>query len=131
MVLLAGVTSFAVVRSGAILDEHGQPLSRDAIDQLTNELSDRLSGAVGVRDQSMDINLGTGHVEIYVDVPLSPWQAAIDAGDAAIRTALHAAGIATPIWEGDDEIPHKPAPGATLHGGTISVHPNGADLIVA
>lgn len=128
---MAEVMSFAVVRSGAILDEHGNPLPRDAMDQLTNDLSDQLSGANGVRDQSMEVNLGTGHVEIYVDVPLQSWQTAIDVGDAAIRAALHAAGISTPVWEGDD-VSATRSSGATLHGGTISVHPNDeADLIGA
>jgi hypothetical protein len=128
--LLDKVIRFTVIRQGHILDDAGQLMPREAFDELTDRLAEYLMDTDKVEDQSLGANIATGEVELSVDVQATGVAQAIEIGDAAIRSALHAAMVSTPTWEAGDaaivEVEDWPA---VLSGGRISVEP--ADLVDA
>lgn len=131
-VALLELIRFTVIRHGRILDESGDLLERKILDELTDEISDLLMNAAGVDDQSIEADLATGEVTMSVDVEAPGPLKALEIGDGAIRSTLHAAMVATPSWEvNPDEVVlvQEEASRAMLEGGSITIEP--ADLIDA
>jgi hypothetical protein len=65
------------------------------LDQVMEELI-----RLGVADPAIGGALATGEVEISITVDASTPEEAIPKAMSTLRTALHAAGIATPGWPG-------------------------------
>src|SRR2546427_7165014 len=91
---------FSVVFQGRMVDEAGHPLRSDTaevhLDQVLTELED-----IGAQDAAMGASLATGEVEISVTVDADSLEGAQNKGSSVIRTAIHAAGGATPEWSID------------------------------
>jgi hypothetical protein len=130
-VALLDLIRFTVIRQGRIVAESGEMLNREEFNELTDRLADELMDTANVQDQSLGANLETAEVELSVDVLAENVGRAVEVGDAAIRTALHAAMVSTLEWTaagGLIEVDEEDWP-AVLAGGRISVEP--ADLIDA
>lgn len=66
------------------------------LDAVMEELVD-----LGVDDPAVGARLGAGEVEISISLDADSLDAAQAEGNATIRTAIHAAGGATPGWRID------------------------------
>lgn len=74
--------------------------TRDGLDEHTDVVMEQLLALEGadLEDSAVGVNLATGRVEIEVVAHGPNFEAAIDVGSSAIRTAIHAAGGSTPDW---------------------------------
>jgi hypothetical protein len=73
---------------------HGGPDQLDAhLDRVMDELEKLDAGS-----PSIDATLANGTVDISVGVQADSWDDAVKLGLDTIRTAIHAAGGATPDW---------------------------------
>jgi hypothetical protein len=120
---------FSVVFEGTITkDEHLLP--PDELADLLDEVMEQMDTLEGVEDPDIDAALATGRVRFSVDVAGKPSDEAFVLGSRAIRTALHAAKIATPDWE-DAERDHLiKRRRASLEDGEMSLRPQ-HDLVDA
>ncbi|MEX0991040.1 MAG: hypothetical protein WD004_02035 [Actinomycetota bacterium] len=111
---------FSIIREGRIVDASGEPLVGDDLEGLLDGVQEHLLTLTGIDDPDLGAMLATGDVRVCVDVEAADPAEAVRLGDGAIRTALHAAHIATPAWEApavtDDAV-------AVLEGGTLTVQP--------
>lgn len=69
---------------------------------------------LGATDPSVTGAVATGEMEITVTVEAASPSEAVAKADAIIRAALHAAGLATPEWDG-------PRPPASVVWGHVAV----------
>jgi hypothetical protein len=128
-----GVT-YTVILEGTIADDDGSLLDPTELESLLDVVMDEMDKLGGVQDPDIDAALTTGRVSFSVDVPGgAPSKQGLQAflrGLAAIRTALHAAMIATPDWE-DAERDGLEKARASLADGEMSVRPQRSDLVDA
>ena len=76
----------------------GGPGDPDDLDQLLDRVMEELEKLHNVEDPDLTASLATGKVSIMVTVEGSDTLDAAVAAMAAIRTAFHATGVATPEW---------------------------------
>src|SRR5919106_4327831 len=106
MVLLekGGGMRFRVTFEGAIVDDDGTLLSPDALDALLDQVTDELMQLSDAKDADVGGTLANGQVEIAVSVDTrstseeAATNEALVNGGGLIRSALHAAMVATPGW---------------------------------
>lgn len=72
----------------------------DDVDEHTDRFMDELLALEdeNLTDSAVGVDLGTGLVEIEVTARGETFEDAMALADAAIRTAIHAAGGLTPNW---------------------------------
>lgn len=73
----------------------------DDIDEHTDRFMEELLALEDdkLTDSAVGVNLATGLVEIEVTASGETFEEALSRADAAIRTAIHAAGGLTPNWQ--------------------------------
>ena len=116
------MTRFTVTREGHIVGDGGGSMDPDDLETLLDEVQEQLLALVHVLDPDLSAALAAGDVRLCVDVQAPDAIEAVRLGDGAIRTALHAAGVATPAWEAPESAA-GPAR-AELEGGTLTVQPS-------
>jgi hypothetical protein len=90
--------TFQLARSATVGDES---VERHAA-QVMEELLKLEACTPGLEDSAVSLDLGTDEITIEVDVDADDFEESARRGVAYIRTAIHAAGGATPMW-GDVE----------------------------
>jgi hypothetical protein len=80
--------------------KHGGRVNPNAedIDRLTDSIQEQLLHLEDIADPDLTTSLASGEVRLSVQVSADSAIEAMKAADDAIRTAIHAAGIATPGW---------------------------------
>ena len=73
----------------------------DNLDEHTDRVMEELLAIEDdqLTDSAVGVDLGTGHVEIEVTARARTFEDALTVADGAMRTAIHAAGGATPNWQ--------------------------------
>jgi hypothetical protein len=90
------VLKFAVCLEGTIVAKSDVDVERH-LDQVMAELLE-----IGADDPSIDVDLGAQRVDLAVAVDAANPLDAANTASALIRTAIHAAGGATPDWPAAD-----------------------------
>jgi hypothetical protein len=88
---------YLVQTEGFIVDSDGNPLAREAFEALLDEVMDELL-KLDVVDPDMGATLSSGQVRLGVVVDAQDFAKAHKVGSGQIRSALHAANVATPGW---------------------------------
>lgn len=73
--------------------------SRDEMEELFEPLADALYDLTNVIDADLGANLDRGQFDFTMAVDADDEVAALQAGIAAVRSAVHATGGGTPGWE--------------------------------
>jgi hypothetical protein len=94
------VSKFSVVFQGAMLDPSGQRVPPDEAEMHLDRVLDELE-VLKAEDPAIGAALAQGEVEITVSVEADSLDEAQAKGSAVIRSAVHAAGVATPDWSID------------------------------
>lgn len=92
-VVYEGVLSVTPDHEGEELDAHR--IVEEVFDTAMRELLE----LDGVTDPSVTGSIASGTLEISLVTEGATFPAAVSNADAAIRAALHAAGVCTPEWE--------------------------------
>jgi hypothetical protein len=92
-VLEEGFMKLGVTVEGVVLGTSDTDQLDAHLDQVMEELL-----RLGAADPSINATLATGAVEVSIAVDAPTFEKAAETGLATLRTAVHAAGGATPDW---------------------------------
>jgi len=84
-----------VARFGVAAGDPGDP---DDLDRLLDRVMEELEKLHNVEDPDLTASLAKGNVSIMLTVEAPDALTAVADAMAAIRTAFHATGVATPEW---------------------------------